>query len=87
LVDEAPADVDPTAITYEIAAILNQVSVELATDEIALAQTESARGVRQRAIWLDSAQEINLGNRWSDIDTAFASLERIAGNLKPGASK
>jgi TIR domain len=79
LVDNAQADVDLTAIIYEIAAMVSHVSVELATDEIALAQKESRR---TSAIRPEITEQGNSVRAFLDIDAAFASLERLAHNFK-----
>jgi hypothetical protein len=79
LVDNAKADVDLTAITYEIAAMVSHVSVELATDEIALAQKESSR---TSTIRQEITEHSNSAGTLFDLDAAFASLESLAHNFK-----
>ena len=79
LVDSAQADVDLMAITYEIAAMVSHVSVEVASDEITRAQKQSSGASSIRPATTDQS---NSASGSVDIDAAFASLERLARNFK-----
>jgi len=80
------ADVDLTALTYEVSALLNIIDSDLAAEEVATA--EAARDIRVTGptYWRDN-RELRDVAQPHEVDLAFTSLERLADQLRNEAER